>query len=401
VDSLRFETARAASAACGLSSPRVTFLPQSAGETDAFRSDKRIFMNIRRTLAAVVLASVIAPVAWAAGPSAPARSVATQAATPAERAAAIRGFVLKWGDYARDVYGVDVKTWSRRLVPQFAHGDAANLREALRRETFEGAMAALDGIGHRVSDDRVLNTLAALPPGPLRETPRLVAKALGDTTQDLVYTPITPCRIVDTRNTVLGAIAANSTRSFLTAGVSSFTNQGGSATNCGMNTEAPTAVALNVTAVTPTLAGFATVYPFGTTRPDTASVNYAAGQIINNAIITPIPTPVSTFDFTIYTFGQAHYVVDIVGYFDNPRSSPVQCTNTAVTTVAIPAGGTNTATAAATCPAGYGDAGVNCESNSFDMPLVFVSGISCSAKNNGSTTASLSASRRCCRIPGR
>ncbi len=358
-------------------------------------------MTIRRLLIAVVLASAVAPMVWAGGPASSSRTSAAERAGPAERAAAIRGFVLKWGDYARDVYGVDVKVWSRRLVPQFAHGDAANLREALRRETFEGAMAALDGIGHRVSDDRVLNTLAALPPGPLRDTPRLVAKALGDTNQDLVYNPITPCRIVDTRNTAAGAIAGNGSRSFIAAGVSSFTNQGGSVTHCGMNAEAPTAVALNVTVVSPASGGFATVYPFGTSRPETASVNYAIGQIINNAIITPIPTPTASSDFTIYSFAQAHYVVDIVGYFDNPRASPVECINTALTTLSIPAGGTNIVSASVACPSGYGDAGVNCESNSWDMPLVSVSGNACSARNNGSTAASLSASRRCCRIPGR
>jgi hypothetical protein len=361
-------------------------------------------MNLRRSLAAVVLASVlasvIAPAAWAAGP-APTRSVAMQAATPAERAAAIRGFVLKWGDYAREVYGVDVKVWSRRLVPQFAHGHPANLREALRRDTFEGAMAALDGIGHRVSDDRVLNTLASLPPGPLRQAPRLITKALGDTTRDLVYTPITPCRIVDTRNTAAGPIAGNGTRSFIAAGLSNFTSQGGSATDCGMSAQAPSALALNVTAVSPSFAGFATVYPFGTSRPETASVNYAAFQIINNAIITPIPTPVASSDFTIYTFAQSHFVVDIVGYFDNPVSSPVDCVSGAATVVSIPAGGSDTVAAANDCPVGYGDAGVNCESSSWDMPLVWVSGVQCAARNNGTSAANLSASRRCCRIPGR
>jgi hypothetical protein len=358
-------------------------------------------MNMRRLLSTVVIAAVVAPVAWAAGPSVSSPAASVAPATPAERAEAIRGFVLKWGDYARDVYGVDVKVWSRRLVPQFAHGDAANLREALRRDTFEGALAALDGVGHRVSDTRVLDTLAALPPGPLREMPRLVAKALGDTTQDLVYNPITPCRIVDTRNTALGPIAGNGSRSFLAAGISSFTSQGGSATNCGMNSEAPTAVALNVTVVSPASGGFATVYPFGTSRPETASVNYAAGQIINNAIITPIPTPVASSDFSIYTFAQAHYVVDIVGYFDNPRSSPVDCISGTETVVSIAANGAETVTATAACPSGYGDAGVNCESSSWDMPLVYVSGGACAARNNGTAAANLRVSRRCCRIPGR
>lgn len=323
------------------------------------------------------------------------------ASSPAQRAAAIRSFVMKWGPYVREVYDVDVRTWSMRLVPQFAHGDPANLEAALQRQTYEGAMAALDGVGHRLSDDKVIDALARLPAGRASEKPRIVARALGDTTQDLVYTPITPCRIVDTRNVAAGMIPANGTRNFLAAGISSYTTQGGSATNCGMNTEAPTAVALNVTAVTPVGAGYATVYAFGTTRPETASVNYAAGDIVNNAIITAIPTPTASFDFIIFTFAQSHYVVDIVGFFDNPRSSPVSCVTGTSNDLTVSPGGVGSNSPTNACPAGYGPMMVNCESLSSDMPLTAVGGTFCTAKNNGSTAANLRASWRCCRIPGR
>jgi hypothetical protein len=37
--------------------------------------------------------------------------------------------------------------------------------------------------------------------------------ALGDTTQDYVFTPVTPCRIFDTRNAG-GALAADTARDF-------------------------------------------------------------------------------------------------------------------------------------------------------------------------------------------
>ena len=54
---------------------------------------------------------------------------------------------------------------------------------------------------------------------------------LGDSQADLVYTPLTPCRIIDTR-VAGGAIAAGATRDFLVTGTS-FASQGGSATGCG------------------------------------------------------------------------------------------------------------------------------------------------------------------------
>jgi hypothetical protein len=168
-----------------------------------------------------------------------------------------------------------------------------------------------------------------------------------------------------------------------------------------MALEAPTALAFNVTVVSPTIAGYSTVFPYGTTRPNTASLNYTAGAIVNNAIVAAVPTPVASFDFTVYSYAQAHYVVDLVGYFDTPRSSPVECVDSATNNVVVAAGATASVVATAACPTGYGAASVNCESDGWDMPLVYASGSICSAKNNGGTAATLKAGWRCCRIPGR
>jgi len=353
-------------------------------------------------LAAMILALALsAPALAASRAPAIAEVPAARALAPQARGEAIRSFVLKWAPHVRATYGVDLRDWAMRLVPQFAKGDPANLREALSRTTFEGAMAALDGVGDRLSDDRVSAVLAALPPGPIDARRTAIAKALGDTTRDLVYTPITPCRIVDTRNTPVGAIPANGSRSFLASGVTDYLQQGGNNGSCGMALEAPTALALNVTVVSPTIAGYTTVFPYGAARPATANVNYAAGAIVNNAIIATVPTPVATFDFTIYSYAQAHYVVDLVGYFDTPRSSPVECVDSATNNVVVAAGATASVVATATCPTGYGAASVNCESDGWDMPLVYASGGTCSAKNNGGTSATLKAGWRCCRIPGR
>lgn len=331
-----------------------------------------------------------------------AASPAGRAASPAERAALIRTFVLKWGGYAERVYGVDVRVWSRRMVPTFARGDADNLRLAVRRDTFEGALAALSGVGHRVDDDRVIDALAAaMPETPANRFP-IATKALGDLTQDLVFTPITPCRIVDTRNAG-GPIAATQTRSFNAAGQSSYAGQGGNAGNCGLQSEVPSAVALNVTAVVPAGAGYATVFPYGTTRPDTASVNYASGAIVNNAIVARIPNPAASFDFSIYSFAASDYVVDIVGYFAPPRATALQCLDTAYNTITVNAGFTGEVTAP-TCQTGYTSVHLDCESGSWSMPVVYLTqkgGGKCGARNGGTTSATLSAARRCCRVPGR
>lgn len=356
-------------------------------------------------VAGVFVAVLFLPAAMAATPlrAMPAAAVAEAGpATPAERGALIRRFVLKWGGYAERVYGVDVGVWSRRMVPTFARGDADNLREALRRDTFEGALAALGGVGHRVGDDRIIDGLAAAARGtPARQIPA-IGKALGALGEDLVYTPIQPCRIVDTRNAG-GAIAAGQARSFKAAGNGSYANQGGSAGNCGMQSETPSAVALNVTAVVPAQAGYATIFPYATVRPDTASVNYAASAIVNSAIIAKVPNPALAFDFSIHTFAESDYVVDIVGYFAPPRATALACVDSALATVTIGAGATGQVTAPA-CAAGYTATQLDCESGSWFMPIVFSSlrgGGVCGARNNGTTGAVLTAARRCCRVPGR
>jgi hypothetical protein len=328
-------------------------------------------------------------------------TVSAGTASPKERGQLTRQFVNKWGAYVQRVYSVPVGTWAKRMVPNFVSADASNFRNALKRETFEGAMAELNGIGHRLSDNQAIDRLAKVPPGATASKAGLVAAKFGDLNQDLVYTPVAPCRILDTRSTAAGAIAANATRNFVAFGVSNYTSQGGSATNCGVNPLAATAVAINLTAVTPTAAGYATAYPFGTAQPVAASVNYAAGAIVNNALIVQTPNPIASFDFTLYTFASSHYVADIVGYFAPPNATALQCQDTANTTVAgIAAGGTANAVAPA-CAAGYTQTATNCETSSWLMPIVFSHAGTCSARNNDTSPEDLRASRTCCRVPGR
>lgn len=325
-------------------------------------------------------------------------AASTAKVSPAERGQLTRQFVNKWGNYVQRVYNVPVGTWSQRMVSNFVSADATNFRNALKRDTFEGAMAELTGTGHRLSDEAVITKLASLNTSSAKSA---TVKTLGALGNDLVYTPVAPCRILDTRNVAAGAIAANSTRNFVAFGVSSFASQGGSATNCGVNPLAATAVAINLTAVTPATAGYATAYPFGSAQPVAASINYAAGAIVNNALIVQTPNPIASFDFTVYTFAQSHYVADIVGYFAPPVATALQCVDTANTVVAnVAAGGTANANAPA-CAAGYTQTATNCETSSWLMPIVFSHAGTCSARNNDATPQDLRASRTCCRVPGR
>jgi len=328
----------------------------------------------------------------AAPAAAPGASASSQ-----ERAALTRQFVNKWGAYVQRVYGVPVGTWARRMGPALGRVDGDNFRNALKRDTFEGAMAELGGNGTQLGDAQMIDRFAT----KAGAAGAIGTKTLGALSNDLVYTPVAPCRILDTRSTASGAIAANSTRSFIAINASNFTSQGGSSTNCGTLGLNVTAVAINLTAVTPSGAGYATAYPFGTAQPVAASVNYATGAIVNNALIVQIPNPLSSFDFTLYTFAQSHYVADIVGYFAPPVATALQCQDTANTTVpGIAAGGTANALAPP-CATGYTQTATNCETSSWLMPIVFSHAGTCSARNGDSTPQDLRASRTCCRVPGR
>ena len=369
-------------------------------------------MSSRRYFAVWALA-LLMPVSWQAVaqsaravPESNRASHASHAAaplSPAERGALARAFVMKWGQYVQRVYDVPVGVWSKRMVSNFVAADAMNFHNALRRDTLEGALAELNGTGHRLVDAKVIDAYARQAPGTSGQA---VAKALGDTARDLVFTAVPPCRIADTR-VVGGAIAANSTRNFY-ALASAYTSQGGNATSCNVPiATAATAIAINVTAVTPTGAGYATVYPFATAQPLAASVNYTAGAIVNNSVVVGIPSPLLSNDFTIYTFAQSHYVIDIVGYFAPPQATPVQCMQTSVSTESIPAGLAAFYLAPA-CPTGYQSVSVGCWSvagvYSTGSSLGFTrpdNRASCGWHNTTGAARDVNAAAVCCRVPGR
>lgn len=70
-----------------------------------------------------------------------------------------RQFVQRWAHHVERVYDVDVAAWAQRMVGTFVTADPTNFRNALRRATFEGAMAELNGIGHRMNDQRAVARL--------------------------------------------------------------------------------------------------------------------------------------------------------------------------------------------------------------------------------------------------
>lgn len=324
--------------------------------------------------------------------------------SPEERGQLAKQFVLKWGGYVEKAYGIPVGVWAKRMTPTFVHADASNFRASLARTTYEGASAVLSGMGSKLSDDRVIDSMARASLAPVGIQRELLTKALGSAASDLTYTPVAPCRILDTR-VVGGPIANNASRDFnaVVGAGGNFSAQGGSATDCAMGAAGQAAVVVNLTAVAPAGAGYATAYTFGESRPLASSINYVAGQVVNNSIVVKLPSPLTTRDFTLYSFAASDYVGDIVGYYAAPAATALQCVRQLGNFVSVPAN-TYGFGVSATCPTGYTATGLGIEAAAnvvmADSSLNNGGG-TIFTYNLGSTAQSTRAWVQCCRVPGR
>ncbi len=302
-----------------------------------------------------------------------------------ERGRLVHEIVMKWGSHVQETYRSDVHAWATSLVPLFSKAPIPSLERAARAPTF----------------DRMNNELLVPAPGGslaalATSTQNVPGKTLGDADQDLIFVPVTPCRIIDTR-VAGGAIAANTARNFDITAVASYSFQGGDASNCNVGAAGSfAAAAINFTVVTPGAAGYITAFPFLGTQPLASTVNYTAGDIRGNFAIVRLDQGASADELSVYSFAQTHLVADIVGYYRNPGAPTLQCVNTANTSVAVAAGNTENVIAPA-CAGGYTQTATNCEASTWQMPFVFINAGTCSAQNNSASGATLRASRTCCR----
>jgi hypothetical protein len=247
----------------------------------------------------------------------------------------------------------------------------------------------------------VLGLLAAL----LTFTSTAFAQ-IGSADKDLVYTPVTPCRLIDTRLATLGAISAGAggIRGFFGANSAGFAGQGGSATNCGITTGLDTAaVAVNFTVVSPAAAGYITVFPYLDAQPLASTLNYTAGAVVGNSATVKL----SNVGFTamaIYSSATTHVVADVVGYYSKPVATALQCIDTDYANTLINGGPSSSLyfafVAPLACPLGYTSISLRCFTNNAISSASESTGNQCSG-NSPVNTSTLYASRTCCRIPGR
>ena len=232
---------------------------------------------------------------------------------------------------------------------------------------------------------------------------------IGDPNRDLTYTPIAPCRFVDTRFYAAGKINGNRGFDLALTGAS----YGGSA---GCN---PTALfaagenqfgalAINVTVNDTSTAGspgFLAAKPRADS-PVTSLLNWfqsAVGvQVANMGIVTTDQTGDAN-EFFIQTSGAVHVIVDIFGAFIEPQATALQIVSVAGANAAIGANA-NVNLPAANCPAGYSVTGGGADVDSFAVHLVESrqagNGWVCAVQNTGGASAG-NCTATCARVPGR
>ena len=244
--------------------------------------------------------------------------------------------------------------------------------------------------------------VSTAPPPSASISGFITPQALGSPDSDLVFTPVTPCRIVDTRLTGAGRILANTSRGFYSHGAN-LVGQGGG--NCNNPSFDPAGIAINVT-VTNHANGFVTVYPFGVTRPLASTVNFKTGVDLANS--TVVKTAIGAgFDFNVFANSDTHVVIDLLGYFAPPVRTRPDAFTTAEVSDIVPDNSSSGAFYSPNCPTGYALTGGGIRwSNAVNNLHTIVSEPfgnrwRCWGYNSSGAQRTMYCQAQCLRIPGR
>ena len=241
--------------------------------------------------------------------------------------------------------------------------------------------------------------------------------ALGDRGDQLVFTPISTCRFVDTRNDPAdGPLQANVPVDF-DLGYPG-THYGATGTPCDLTSVQAniSALAINATVVVPSAgpAGFLTIRDSDSSEvtsfinwPSTGTPGLANAGVIGTSQVTG-----GNMGFEVWTpiDAKPHLVIDIFGYFSaaiiSQPAAALDCGLTAISNPSIPGNAVTTVTSAA-CPSGYSVVMPNCYSPS-NLTLTgsgYAGGTTnqatCTWNNTNALSASVFVYGVCCRTASR
>lgn len=134
----------------------------------------------------------------------------------------------------------------------------------------------------------------------------LTGTARGQLANELTYTPITPCRVLDTRTAGSGGTLLQDTERLIPV----------PSLGCPIPSTAR-AYAANVTVVpradlTPAPVDAITLWPAGYSRPSTPAIRNPAGRVLANHLVIPADT---TGRILAHSTDQTELIIDINGYW--------------------------------------------------------------------------------------
>jgi len=270
------------------------------------------------------------------------RSRAIQAAlahVDAHRAEFVRELLMEWSAYVDpaiyDLFGtlepIALRAPAWQLYGASLVGDFATMVRILRGE--EGAGPYVDALAGRPEALR-----AHQPAWEVVEPDAFPT----DTAANLVYVPIAPCRVVDTRGAGArqGVIPANGSRAFDLTTAAFTSGQGASGPCPGLPASGPAAWSVNLTVTGYSALGGLKAWGFGGAEPNASVINYAPGvaALANGLILTGCVGCADDIVVKAFTAG-THVIVDVTGFFRPAEVASSFVTRVAGTTTAVPAGG--------------------------------------------------------------
>ncbi len=199
-------------------------------------------------------------------------------------------------------------------------GDARRLVASLSDEQVESFLRGEDLL--QVMSRKSMIQASSTAAGDAADVASVTASAIGDAETDLLFVPVSPCRIIDTRFGG-GALSSGEVRSFEVTGSTGFAAQGGNAAGCGIPLGATDplapAIVVNFVAVGPAGPGHLEAWEFGQPVPNASVINYAnvPGLNIANGVVVPI-AGVSSLEKDLNiraNVSSTHVVADVTGYF--------------------------------------------------------------------------------------
>jgi hypothetical protein len=310
--------------------------------------------------------------------------------------AAINAHMIRAASIARQI---------RQASGSMDEANYLSLQQALLAASPAGLDAAASAISYKAAMAAVRSAPSATQNA---KGSGLTTKDLGSLTNEFVFSPIVPCRLLDTRTPPGTRLTP-----FVAKGVDFDGGNPGNAAGCtfsgvsaqiggtaGLNNAA---LAINLTATAATGAGWIQARPVGSTNVS-SNQNFYANQDTANLVI--VQDAGTTNEFELYSNQNPHAVVDVLGVFTPASATALACNFATKTNLSIPAN-SNTSVFAGACAAGYTSVSIMCDVSSFSGRVVSFDldngalGPYCAFRNDGATAITGSAQLRCCRTPGR